>query len=197
MGWPRRFQFPVRRVCSALREQRTCGQSFVSGPVFRALKGSYLAAAIRGGTQAISGDKRKHIEESVRPEFVDSLNLDEATRERHPNDARWDYLLGHAACSRVVALETHSAETSQVSKVIQKRTASLRHLQDQLAPGHQVAEWYWVASGRVDFVPHEKTMLRLSENGIRFVGGRLEARHLAGLSKQTAQQPTRRHNPRK
>lgn len=112
----------------------------MSGPVSRALKGSYLAAAIQEGTQAIPGDNRKHIEESVRPEFVDSLNLDEATRERHPNDARWDYLLGHALSSRVVALETHSAETSQVSKVIQKRTASLLHLQDQLATGQHAAE---------------------------------------------------------
>ena len=164
----------------------------MSGPVYRALKGSYLAAAIQGGTQAIPGDKRKHIEESVRPEFLDSLDLDAATRERHPNDARWDYLLGHAPSSQVVALETHSAETSQVSRVIQKRAASRAHLQNQLTTGHNVAAWYWVASGRVDFVPHEKTIIRLSENGIQFVGGRLEAKHLAGPAKQTGHPHERR-----
>ena len=116
----------------------------MSGPVHRALKNSYLAKAIQGGIQAVPGDKRKHIAESVRPEFLDSLDLDEATRERHPTDARWDYLLGHASSSKVVAIETHSAETSQVSKVIQKRTASLGHLRDQLTEGHRVAAWYWV-----------------------------------------------------
>jgi CHAD domain-containing protein len=100
----------------------------VTGPVSRALKGSYLVAAIQEGIQAVPDDQRKHIAASVRPDFLDSLDLDEASRSRHPNDARWDYLLGHAASSQVVALEAHPAQTSQVARVIQKRTASLGHL---------------------------------------------------------------------
>jgi len=169
----------------------------VSGPVHRALKDSYLAKAVQSGLQAVPGDKRKHIAEAVRPEFLDSLDLDEATRERHPTDARWDDLRGRGVPEEVVAIETHSAETSQVSKVIQKRTASLGHLQDQLTEGHHVAAWYWVASGRIDFVPHEKTMIRLSENGIQFVGGRLEAKHLASLSGYAMQPRKRRNRSRK
>jgi hypothetical protein len=169
----------------------------MSGPVSRALTGSYLAAAIRDGIQAIPSEKRKHISESVRPAFLDSLDLDEASRPRHPSDARWDYLLGHSPSSQVIAIETHSAETSQVAKVIQKRTASLGHLQDQLGAGHRVAAWYWAASGRIDFVPHEKMVLRLSENGIEFVGGRLEAKHLAHLSARTTDPRKQRAKPRK
>jgi hypothetical protein len=169
----------------------------VSGPVYRALKSSYLAKAIQGGIQAVPSDKRKHIAESVRSEFLDSIDLDEATRERHPNDARWDYLLGHVLSSKIVAIETHSAETSQVSKVIQKRTASIGHMQGQLTEGHHVAAWYWAASGRIDFVPHEKTVLRLSENGIQFVGGRLEPKHLAFLSGHSAEPRKRRSKSRK
>jgi hypothetical protein len=169
----------------------------VSGPVSRALRGSYLAAAIQGGIQAVPSDNRKHVADSVRTDFLDSLDLDEASRTRHPTDARWDYLLGHAPSSQVVAIETHSAETSQVSRVIQKRTASLGHLRDQLGAGHNVAAWYWAASGRIDFVPHEKAVLRLSENGIQFVGGRLEAKHLAHLSRRTADPRKRRGRPRK
>lgn len=157
----------------------------MSGPVSRALTGSYLASAIRGGIRALPSDKRKHIAESVRSDFLDSLDLDEASRPRYPTDARWDYLLGHTPSSHVIAVETHSAETSEIFKVIQKRTASLGHLQGQLGAGHRVAAWYWAASGRIDFVPHEKTMLHLSENGIQFVGGRLEEKHLAHLSAQT------------
>lgn len=169
----------------------------MSGPVRDALKSSYLAVSIQSGLQAVPGDKRKHIAESVRSEFLDSLDLDEASRSRHPTDARWDYLLGHEPSSRVIAIETHSAETSQVSKVIQKRTASLLHLRGQLTAGHHIAAWYWAASGRVDFLPHEKTMIRLSENGIQFVGGRLEAKHLASLSGQAAQPRNRRDKSRK
>jgi len=158
----------------------------MKGPISRALKDSYLADEIKEGIQAIPSHNRRCISESVRSEFLDSLDLDEATRQRHPEDARWDYLLGHAHTSQVVAVETHSAETSQVSRVIQKRTASLGHLRDQFSEGQNVAAWYWAASGRVDFVPHEKIIIRLSQNGIQFVGGRLEAKHLSHLSTRTA-----------
>lgn len=169
----------------------------MSGPVSRALTGSYLAASIRDGIQALPGDKRKHLAESVRSEFLDSIDLDEASRPQHPTDARWDYLLGHESSSCIVALEAHSAGTSQVSRVIQKRTASLRHLQGQLKPGCNVAGWYWAASGPVDFVPHERTVHRLSENGIQFVGGRLEAKHLAHLSARTTSSRKQRTKPRR
>jgi hypothetical protein len=164
---------------------RTLKKSYLAGPVSRALKNSYLAEAIQQGIQAIPSQNRRHISESMRSEFLDSLDLDEASRQRYPEDARWDYLLGHARSSQIVAVETHSAETSQVSRVIQKRTASLGHLQDQLSEGCNVAAWYWAASGRIDFVPHEKIVLRLSQNGIQFVGGCLEAKHLAHLSPRT------------
>jgi len=90
----------------------------VSGPVFRALEGSSLALAIRDGIQAVPAAKHKHIGESLRREFQDSLDLDEATRTSNPNDPRWDYLLGHGSLSHVIALETHSANTSNVGEVI-------------------------------------------------------------------------------
>jgi hypothetical protein len=168
----------------------------VIGPVSRALEASYLAAEIRPGLQAVPNEPRRHIADSIRRDFADSLDLDAASRIRHPGDARWDYLLGHAPSSQVIGVETHSAETSQVTRVIQKRAASLVHLRDQLRAGHRVAAWYWAASGPVDFVPHEKTVIRLDENGIRFVGGRLEAKHLAGLSRQSAD-PSKRRKPRR
>lgn len=85
----------------------------------------WLKAAIDG----------KHIHEPVRSAFSDSLDLDEATRVMHPNDARWDYLLGHERSAQVIAVESHSAQTSEVSLVIAKRAASRRHLAGHLANG--------------------------------------------------------------
>jgi hypothetical protein len=154
----------------------------MTGPIRRALQGSYLEGSVQPGLQAVPRDKRKHIAEDIRADFLDSIDLDEATRQRHPRDARWDYLLGHAASMQMVAVETHSAETSEVTTVIEKRAASLRHLRSELPAGQHVAAWFWAASGRVDFVPHEKAVLRLSQNGIQFVGGRVEAKHLASLA---------------
>jgi hypothetical protein len=60
-----------------------------------------------------------------------------------------------------------------------------------------VAAWYWVASGKVDFVPHEKMLNHLNENGIEFVGRRLTAKHLALVAKQGKSSPGRRRRSRK
>lgn len=169
----------------------------MSGPVTRALKGSSLVDAIQPGLQAIPNADRRYIGESVRPMFLDSLNLDEATRQLHPGDPRWDYLLGHDGSSHVIALETHPANTSNVAEVVRKRIASREHLQHHLQPGETVAAWYWVASGRVDFAPHDKTINHLNQNGIQFVGSRLEAKHLASLSRRVVAPARRSKKPRK
>lgn len=60
-----------------------------------------------------------------------------------------------------------------------------------------MAAWYWVASGRIDFAPHDKTITRLDQNGIQFVGSRLEAKHLASLSKRVVAPAHRRKKPHK
>lgn len=157
----------------------------MSGPVSRALKGSGLSRRIRPGLQGVSGTDHRYISEALRPRFLDSLDLDAATRPEHPDEARWDYLLGHDGTSQVVALEVHSAGTSNVGEVIRKRAASRHHLQAHLQPGETVAAWYWAASGRVDFAPHDKTINRLNQHGIQFVGGRLDQKHLASLSERS------------
>lgn len=169
----------------------------MSGPVTRALKGSRLAEAIQPGLQAVPQADRRYIGESLRPAFLDSLNLDEATRPQHPGDSRWDYLLGHSESSQVVALEAHSASTSNVAEVVRKRAASREHLQAHFQDGETVAAWYWVASGRVDFAPHDKTINYLDQNGIQFVGSRLEAKHLASLSRRVVAPPNRRKKLRR
>ncbi len=46
-----------------------------------------------------------------------------------------------------------------------------------------VADWIWVASGKVDFIPMEKAVARLNENGIRFVGKTLLGKSFARASK--------------
>jgi hypothetical protein len=118
---------------------------------------------------------------SAKPKVAESLDLDEALRAHHPNDPRWDYLLGVVAEgveAHVVGLEPHSAETAEVKTVIAKRKAALAQLDQHLRPKVKVKKWLWVASGGVDFVPHDKVLLRLAQAGIEFVGKQLEARHL-------------------
>jgi len=53
-----------------------------------------------------------------------------------------------------------------------------------------------VASGRIDFTPHDKPINHLDQNGIQFVGSRLEAEHLASLSNRVVASANRRKKPR-
>lgn len=149
-------------------------------PVRRALRGdSGLQEHVRDGVQAI---ERKHltalIDDGIRSAFSDSLDLDKALEPEHPQDHRWDYLLGHDASGCVVGLEPHSAYQGHISRVIAKRAHALRQLEPHLRDGARVAAWYWVASGQVGFLRHEKAMLQIQQAGITFVGRQLLAKHL-------------------
>ena len=134
------------------------------------ISSSSLKPLVKDGIQAVESVHHSLIEKDVRVAFVDSLDIDKAFKKGHDQENRWDYLLGHRESRKIIGLEPHTANNSQVSGVIKKREASLRHLREHLKPGTFVAEWFWVASGRVDFNPMEKAINRLNDNGIRFVG---------------------------
>ncbi len=77
-----------------------------------------------------------------------------------------------------MGLEPHTANNTAISVVIRKREASLRHLRGHLKSGVFVAEWFWVASGKVDFTPMDKALLQLTASGIDFVGKALLSKKL-------------------
>lgn len=139
---------------------------------------SSLRAGVRGGLGALEKSHRRLLQEDVRTAFAESLEIDGNLLKGREQSNRWDYLLGHKTSSHIVGLEPHSAATKEVSAVIRKRDAAIEQLRPHLRAGKKVSEWYWVASGRVDFVPHDKMMRRLEQAGITFVGGALGARHI-------------------
>jgi hypothetical protein len=139
---------------------------------------SRLHQEVADGLGALKKADKKLIEEAIRNQFSDSVDIDAALKAGHDQENRWDYLLGHDPTSLVVALEPHSASTSEVSTVIEKRAKAKEQLRAHLKQGAQIVAWYWVASGKIDFVPHEKQVNRLNQAGINFVGSRLVAKHL-------------------
>ena len=162
----------------------------MAGPLRAALRDtSTLIPRIQPGVQALSASARESIGAELRRDFADSLALDEALRVGNDQARRWDYLLGYNARSAVVGLEPHPAHTSEVSVVIEKRKAARAQLRTHLRDGRGVDAWFWVASGKVAFVPHEKQITRLAQEGIQFVGGQLKAKDLASL---TGPAPTKR-----
>jgi len=157
---------------------------------------SALSKLVKDGLQAVSDQDRGLIDDDVRATFVDSLDLDEALRPDHPAENRWDYLLGHGPSSKLVALEPHSAETAEIAVVIRKRKAARDQLGSHLRKTASIHSWYWVASGRVAFVTHEKAINRLNQEGIRFVGTKLLRKHLPGEAPEPAKPTTKRTKKR-
>ena len=141
---------------------------------------SVLQHRVLDGLGAVKDGHRSYIDGSVRTDFADSLDLDEAVRTGHETENRWDYLLGHAPSKQVVAVEPHSAKDDEVSTVIAKRVAAKEHLMSHLREGAMIERWLWVASGKIYFANTEKTRRRLDQHGIQFVGKQVMRKHLPG-----------------
>ncbi len=148
-------------------------------PVRRALLAdSILLLRVQDGLAALASDHVASIDPGIRHDFADSLDTDAALKVDHPQDPRWDYLVGHAPSGTVLGIEAHSARDGEVVTVINKRKHALLQLRSHLVKSVQIAAWYWMASGRVDFLETERVGLRLAQNGIAFVGRRLLTKHL-------------------
>jgi hypothetical protein len=148
-------------------------------PVLAALRDeSPLRASVKPGLSAIKKADAYILDKSIRGEFEDSLDLDDATRAGREGENRWDYLLGHTS-SKIIGVEPHSATNGEVSVVIAKKQASQRVLLDHFREGVTVSSWNWVSSGTVGLMPLDKVRLRLAQNGISFVGRSLRKTHLS------------------
>ncbi|GKT22652.1 hypothetical protein [Acidovorax sp. SUPP3334] len=137
------------------------------------LENSQLHGLVCDGLGAVENAHLSCIDSSIRSEFGDSIDIDAAYLRGRESENRWDYILGHDRTKKLIAVEPHSAKGDQVSTVIAKRKAALRHLDNDLKPHARVNVWLWVASGNVQFADTERAKRRLDQNGIKFVGKRV------------------------
>ena len=155
----------------ALSKQKT--------PARRAPKvDSVLQGRVSDGIGAVKRAHRGYLAQDIRGAFGDSLDLDAALRQDHPDENRWDYLLGHIASQEVVGVEPHSARQGEVTTVINKQRAAKKQLAGHIETGARVSKWLWGASGKNHFADTEKARFRLDQNGIKFVGAKVLAKHL-------------------
>jgi hypothetical protein len=148
-------------------------------PVREALAAdSTINAFVQDGMGAVKDKDKKFIDASIRTQFTDSLDTDEAFRVGRDQEPRWDYLLGHENSS-LIAVEPHSAKTDEIQAVINKKRALTQQLHGHLKPGMQISKWLWVASGTVCFPRGSKYEILLSQAGIKFVGRCVLVKHLA------------------
>ncbi len=160
----------------AIRKQKKRKKST---PVREAIKDhSAILQFVQDGIGAVKRIHRRYLADDIRPKFGDSLDLDAALQQDHPEENRWDYLLGHTASTQVVGVEPHSAKQDEITTIINKRRAAKQHLAAHLKPGARVSKWIWVASGKVHFADTEKARRRLDQDGIEFAGAQVLAKHL-------------------
>jgi hypothetical protein len=147
-------------------------------PIRAALRAdSRLQPHVQDGLGALAKDSDV-LHERLRQDFGDSLDTDTALKSAHPKEHRWDYLLGHTPSRKLIGVECHSANTSEVSVIIAKKRAAESQLRPHLRNGVFVSCWYWVASGTVQIHDLDKARRRLDQAGIELVGRRVLAKHL-------------------
>jgi hypothetical protein len=148
-------------------------------PVREALEDdSYLVNHVQDGLGAVKDKDKKLIDASIRTQFADSLDTDEAFRVGRDQEPRWDYLLGHENRS-LIAVEPHSAKTDEIQAVIKKKRALRQQLDGHLKDEIHISKWLWVSSGTVCFPRGSKHEILLSQAGIKFVGRCVLAKHLS------------------
>ena len=132
--------------------------------------GSNLRRVVQNGMGAFEADDKLLIAVDQRPRIGDSINLDEALRAQYPQANRWDYIFSVSDAKKVVALEPHTANDSEVKTVIAKKKHAVDYLKDHLEPKHRVSAWLWVSSGKATLTKTEKYERALASAGIKYVG---------------------------
>jgi hypothetical protein len=155
--------------------KRPVGTSPLRGAL---LTESKLQNNVTDGLAAMKPNDRACVDEQLRSSFADSIDIDTFFQPEYSHKNRWDYLLGHTQTGHIIAVEPHSAKNDEVSTVISKRREAREQLRPHLRDGVTIAAWLWVASGSVYLMPMDKQILRLSQNGITFVGRRVLAKHI-------------------
>ncbi len=121
-----------------------------------------MGAFTRGHTKLIALEQR--------PKIGDSLDLDSASRDEHPQANRWDYIVSIPDSQFLAGIEPHSAKDLEVSVVIRKKEHAEQYLRNHLRNGYRIKKWFWVTDGPVSFSRMDRARRRLDQKGIRFVG---------------------------
>ena len=89
---------------------------------------SRLRPLVKVGIGAFSTRDVKLIAEDQRPRIGDSLDLDAASKDEHPEANRWDYIVSIPDLQLFAGIEPHSEKDSEVSVVIRKKQHATEYL---------------------------------------------------------------------
>jgi len=145
-----------------------------------------VAHAFSEGKQALKGNHAAQVVCANEQRWTGSIDIDQALvgEAAHAQACRWDYGLGYrdpTGTERAVWIEVHSAETSEVSKIICKLTWLKEYLNQHCTDlwkltqnGDQATRFVWLASGRCNIPKHMPQLRQLRTAGLQPPRRRLE-----------------------
>lgn len=96
-----------------------------------------------------------------------SVDIDKATKELRPHEARWDFVFGYQGNAYFV--EVHPADTKKVVEMV-KKVAWLKKWLSSTAPDlkklHKCGFFHWISSGRVKILKTSPQYKKVSSNNL-------------------------------
>jgi hypothetical protein len=139
---------------------------------------SALQPLVCDGLGALKKAHKSLIDDVLKPQFADSLDIDTPFSKSHATQNRWDYLLGHSPTKTLIAVEPHTANEDEVDVIIRKKKAARDQLRGHLTDSARISAWVWVTEGKVKLAKTSKGYLRLISEGISFAGEKIRSTHL-------------------
>jgi hypothetical protein len=134
------------------------------------------------GLQALRAGDRKYVVPNDTRKLAGSVNVDDALRQRYPNDPRWDYGVAYKRrenhADHVHWIEVHPARTDVHRNEVRAKLHWIKTwlMNDGARFGKFSRDFVWISSGEAAFTSTSPQLRVLAEDGLRFSGRRLVIR---------------------
>lgn len=123
-----------------------------------------LRGAYRKGFQALNDDCKAKVEATDTRLLYGSVDIDKATKDKYPQDSRWDYVVCYHGA--LYFIELHPASTSNVKEVLNKLDWLKGWLKDKAELGQAKKSYHWIATGCVNILPNSRQYKQLASKGL-------------------------------
>lgn len=123
-----------------------------------------LRGAYRKGLQALNDDCKAKVEATYTRLLYGSVDIDKATKDKYPQDSRWDYVVCYHGA--LYFIELHPASTSDIKVVLSKLDWLKDWLKDKAEFGQAKKSYHWIATGCVNILPNSPQYKQLASKGL-------------------------------
>lgn len=122
------------------------------------------------GLGAIKGSERQKFVVPDTRKITGSLDIDTSTKEKYPEDNRWDYAIEYD--NETFFIEIHPGSTNDISTVIEKLDWLKKWLKEKAPDINALTAksrhpYYWVYTNRFDILPTSRYAKQLAQAKLR------------------------------